>query len=71
MKRSLVVTIAVLAILLTTAAGVHAAREVAASGRMGPYEGTFEGVAYGDRSSSAPIILDLTHRGDQARAVRD
>jgi hypothetical protein len=69
MKRSLVVIIAVLAILLTTAAGVYAAPEVAATGRVGPYEGKFEGVAFADRSSNAPIMLDLTHRGNQVEGL--
>jgi hypothetical protein len=67
-KRSLVLGVmAILAILLIPAAGVYAAPVVATSGRVGPYEGTFTGYAYGDRSSKAPILLDLTHRGNQVR----
>jgi hypothetical protein len=69
MKRSLVVTIAVLAILLITAAGAYAVPEAAATGKVGPYEGRFEGDAYGDRGSSAPIVLDLTHRGNQVEGI--
>jgi hypothetical protein len=65
MKRLLVGIIAVLAILLTTVAGVFAAPEVATTEKVGAYEGTFTGVTYGDRSSSAPIMLDLTHRDNQ------
>jgi hypothetical protein len=34
---------------------------------VGPYEGTFHGVAYGDRGSSAPLSLELTHRGSQVK----
>ncbi|MGD9050103.1 MAG: hypothetical protein PVF77_18765 [Anaerolineae bacterium] len=67
MKRSLVVITAVLAILLITVAGAYAAPE--AAGKVGPYEGRFQGVANGDRSSSAPIMLDLTHRGNQVEGV--
>ena len=70
MKRSMVVgAVAILAIFLISAAGAHAAPEAAISGRVGPYEGTFEGYAYGDRSSKAPIMLDLTHRGDQVEGM--
>jgi hypothetical protein len=65
----LVVTIAVLAILLTTAAGAYAVPEAASSGKVGPYEGRFEGDAYGDRSSSARIMLDLAHRGNQVEGM--
>lgn len=69
MKRSLIVIIAVLAILLTTAAGAYAGPEAASTGKVGPYEGRFEGDAYGDRSSSAPIVLNLTHRGNQVEGI--
>lgn len=70
MKRSMVVGIvAVLAILLIPAAGAYAAPEAAISGRVGPYEGTFEGYAYGDRSSKAPIMLDLVHRGNKVEGT--
>ena len=31
---------------------------------IGPYEGQFVGTVYGDGNSSAPLTLDLTHRGD-------
>jgi len=67
MRRSVVVVVAVLSLLLTAVAGVYAAPEVTAVGRPGPYEGTFRGVAYGDRGSSAPLMLDLTHRGNQVQ----
>ena len=65
MHRYMIGTMAVLVILLTTSAGVYAAPSGVATGKVGPYEGVFEGVAYGDRNSSAPIELDLTHRGSQ------
>jgi hypothetical protein len=67
MRRLVVVVVAVLSLLLTAVAGVYAAPEVTAVGRPGPYEGTFRGVAYGDRGSSAPLTLDLTHRGNQVQ----
>lgn len=70
MKRSLVVgVVTILAILLIPAAGAYAAPVAATSGRVGPYEGTFRGYAYGDRSSKAPILLDLTHRGNQVEGT--
>ena len=55
----LVVMFAVLAV------GVSVAPEASAIESIGPYEGTFKGIAYGDRDSSAPLSLELTHRGDQ------
>jgi len=65
MHKFVVGTMAVLLILLTTGATVFAAPGEAATGKAGPYEGLFEGLVYGDRGSSAPITLDLTHRGSQ------
>jgi hypothetical protein len=65
MKRLAVVTVAVLAVMMAAAVGVHATPEVASAGRVGPYEGTFRGVACGDKGSSAPLSLELTHRGNQ------
>jgi secreted trypsin-like serine protease len=44
---------------------VNAAPELMATGKVGPYEGTFRGTVYGDRGSSAPLVMDLTHRGNQ------
>ena len=45
-------------ILFLLATGVHAAPEAAAAGRVGPYEGAFQGVAYGDEGSRAPLELE-------------
>ena len=44
---------------------VRAAPEQISTGKVGPYEGTFHGVVYGDKGSSAPLTLALTHRGSQ------
>ena len=41
----------------------------ASSTRVGPYEGIFVGTIYGDGGSSAPITLDLTHRGDDVEGT--
>jgi len=67
MKRLVLAALVVLAILSTAVVGVYAAPEVASAGGVGPYEGTFRGVAYGDKGSSAPLSLELTHRGNQVR----
>jgi hypothetical protein len=67
MKRLVVVIIAILAILVTAVGGAYAAPEVTSAGGVGPYEGTFHGVAYGDKGSSAPLSLELTHRGSQVK----
>ena len=69
MKRILVGTMVVIAILLTTTAGAYAAPDVSGKDKVGPYEGRFEGFAYGDGESSAPLRLDLTHRGRQVEGA--
>lgn len=55
----------VLAMLLVVTAGAYAAPGQAATGKVGPYEGRFQGTAYGDENSYAPLALELTHRGSQ------
>lgn len=55
-----IVILSVLAIGATAAPGVAAAAE-----KIGPYEGTFQGYAYGDQGTRAPLMLDLTHRDGQ------
>jgi hypothetical protein len=66
-KRMAVGAVVVLLVLLTAVAGAHGAPEVTSEKGVGPYEGTFHGVAYGDKGSSAPLSLELTHRGSQVR----
>ena len=51
-------------ILATMSGGVAVASGGMSADAVGPYEGTFEGIAYGDRGSYASIALDLDHRGD-------
>lgn len=65
MKRLITVILEVLAILSVGGAGIYAAPAVAPTDNGGPYEGAFSGVAYGDGDSSAPLALELTHRGRQ------
>ncbi len=65
MHRFRVSLLAVLIMLLATGATAYAAPVQAAIGKAGPYEGLFQGLVYGDRGSSAPITLDLTHRGSR------
>ena len=62
-----VAVVVVVAVLMTVVAGAYAAPEVSSAGGVGPYEGTFLGVVYGDRGSSAPLSLELIHRGSQVR----
>jgi hypothetical protein len=64
MGRFVVGILNVLAILATMGIGVSAAPEVDTAGALGPYEGSFRGVAYGDGGTSALLTLDLTHRGN-------
>jgi len=65
MKRLIAVVLEILAILSVGGAGIYAAPVVASTGNVGPYEGTFSGVAIGDADSRAPLALELTHRGRQ------
>ena len=64
MKGFLFGLLDIVVILATLSGGVAAASEGVSADAEGPYEGTFYGVARGDRSSYALISLDLTHRGD-------
>jgi hypothetical protein len=66
MARLVVGVLDVLVILAMLAIGATAAPSVAAAAeKVGPYEGTFRGYAYGDKGSRAPLLLDLTHQGNQ------
>jgi hypothetical protein len=64
-KRLVVGILTVLAILATAGIGAEAAPDAVSSQEIGPYEGRFDGFAYGDRASKAPLTLELTHRGRQ------
>lgn len=59
--------VALAAVLLVSGLAVGAASAAQAPAKyavdpVGPYEGTFSGVLYGDNSSRAPIALQMTHR---------
>ncbi len=69
MRRLVAGLLTILGILATAGLGVDAAPEPRGTGEVGPYEGTFEGSAYGDRGSRAPVSLDLTHRGDEVEGM--
>jgi hypothetical protein len=64
--KGLLIGIAEVVIMFSLlAVPVRAAPELIPTGKVGPYEGTFRGLVYGDRGSSAPLTMDLTHRGNQ------
>jgi hypothetical protein len=69
MKRFVAGLLEVAVFLAILSVGVSAAPAVAEAAGVGPYEGTFEGVAYGDRGSRAPLALELTHRGSQVEGT--
>lgn len=71
MKRLLFGLIGLLAMLAAAGVGMSAAAPEATTSAtvVGPYEGTFHGVAQGDRGTSAPIMLELTHRGSQVSGI--
>lgn len=67
MKKFILGIIAVIGIFAATAvfgatavSGVSAAPEL--SGKVGPYEGTFNGTVYGSNGSKAPFTLVMTDR---------
>ena len=65
MKGVLIGIVEIVIMFALLAVPVRAAPELISSGKVGPYEGTFHGVVYGDKGSSAPLTLVLTHRGSQ------
>jgi hypothetical protein len=67
MKKILIGTIAALFVLSAATVNAFAAPAEVKMEKVGPYEGTFHGVVYGDNGSSAPLTLDLTHRGAQVQ----
>ena len=69
MKKLVTGLLTILGILATAGLGVDAAHKAMPTGEVGPYEGTFEGIAYGDRGSRAPLSLDLTHRCDKVEGI--
>jgi hypothetical protein len=48
-----------------SAAGPVDTQNLSATTAVGPFEGTFYGFVNGDKDSKAPLILELTHRGDE------
>jgi hypothetical protein len=59
----------IVVILATLSGGVVVATGGPPTDAAGPYEGTFYGIARGDRNSYALISLDLTHRGDWVEGI--
>lgn len=61
MIRSAIGAVAVLAAIVTSTAGASAMAQSAPP--PGPFEGTFRGTVYSPDGSSAPLEVQLTHRG--------
>ena len=55
--------------LSTSAALAYAAPGEERDSTVGPYEGSFGGIVYGDEGSRAPLALELTHRGSQVEGA--
>ena len=64
MRRKSFVMLMVVALMAVAVATVGAS-----SSQSGSYEGVFVGTIYGDAGSSAPITLDLTHRGNDVEGT--
>jgi hypothetical protein len=65
MKAFIAGILDVLIVFALLTAGITAVPGVAAGDEVGSYEGTFQGMAYADKNSSAPLVLELTHRGNE------
>ena len=65
MKRIMLGIAVVVAILSASLGWAYAASDVEDMDAVGPYEGSFSGTAYGDKGSTAPLELELTHRGSR------
>lgn len=63
MKRIVASIVLAVVILSTSVALAYAVPGTEQVGSMGPYEGSFSGIAYGGEGSRAPLDLELTHRG--------
>lgn len=69
MKKLGLVALAVVAMLSVAITGVLAAPEMVHTEVVGPYEGTFQGIARTEGNSRAPLALDLTHRDNQVQGI--
>ena len=69
MKKIVLGIAVVVAILSTSVAWAHAAPGVEKVGAVGPYDGSFSGIAYGENGSRAPLALELTHQGSQVEGA--
>ena len=67
MKRFVAGILDVLIVVALLTIGISTVPGVAAEEEVGPYEGTFQGIAYADKDSSAPLALELTHRGNEVQ----
>jgi hypothetical protein len=67
MKRILLIVLMVLISLGALTMSAFAAQPTPDRQAAGPFEGTFEGNIYGDRSSQAAVRLELLHRGDDVQ----
>lgn len=68
---SFVITIAVFVLGIARASAAGPAVTASPSNLIppGPYEGVFSGYVSSDTGSQAPIILELTHRGEDVQGV--
>ena len=63
MKKLLIGLFALFGLLAMTAVNNVSAAPAAATGKIGPYDGTFHGTVYAPDGSEAPMSLNMTHRG--------
>jgi hypothetical protein len=66
-KKLLITAIAAISVLSGVTVNAYAAPKEAKMDQVGPYDGTFHGIVYGDKGSRAPLTLDLTHYGDKVQ----
>jgi hypothetical protein len=63
MKKLFVGLFAVIGLFVLTAVGPVSAAPAAPAGKIGPYEGEFNGTVIAPNGSEAPMSLNMTHRG--------
>jgi opacity protein-like surface antigen len=65
MKKVLIILALAMSATLAFAASASAAPDVPKTTNSKPFDGTFNGKIYGDKGTSAPISLVLTHKGSE------
>lgn len=69
MKKTVTSLLLVLTAFFALTVVASASPEIPETHQVGPFDGTFHGVAKGDNGSSAPLTLELTHYGNTVKGT--